>query len=290
MSYVAVVHNDLDGTCSAAVYARAVGELPSKVFFTEPTRVHKLLKEIRLEGLSEVTVADLGLNSSTVNDVVEAVRSITSAGVKVRWFDHHVWREEWARSLTEAGAEVHVDTSTCGAGVVLKGTSSQDEVSKRIVSADCAVDMWWHDDPLGEKLRRVVEASREYSWKEHMVRKFFEGKVWDEEFQRVLEEQVDLELRGYSVLHKYYRVITVNGVKVAIALRWKGRPDISYAAQYVMSRSGASIFVSANGKSISFRSSSYQVREYAVKFGEEGTHWPLEGSSGFLGLGGSSSR
>jgi len=190
--------------------------------------------------------------------------------VKVKWFDHHVWKDQWIKMLRDAGAEVLVDTSTCGAGVVLRGTNSQDEISKRIVSADCAVDMWWHDDPMGEKLRRVIEASRDFSWKEKIVEKLFRGVLWDQEFQSILEEQMDQELKGYSKLRDYFRVVEVDGVRVAIALRWRGRPDISYAAQYFMSRSGAKIFVSANGKSISFRSSSYVVRDYAVKFGGGG--------------------
>ncbi len=272
MDYYAIVHNDFDGTASASVYARSIGYLPRKVFFTEPTQLPQLLNTLIIEdGIKKVVIADLGMNQNGLQEAISGIKKIKRFNVEIEWYDHHVWKEEWKTAISNAGVKLIVDTSTCAAGVVFKYAGKRDdEVSKKLVSADCSVDIWLHNDPMGEKLRRIVENNRDYSWKEYLIKKFFNGVIWDEEFENILEDIVDKELKGYSKLSKYVKVYEVDGVKVAIAIRWKGPPDISYAAQYIMARTGANVFVSANGKSISFRSDRYDVRQFALKLGGGG--------------------
>ncbi|MGC9105547.1 MAG: DHH family phosphoesterase [Thermoprotei archaeon] len=278
MKWVAIVHNDFDGTASAAIYARAVNALPTSVLFTEPTRLAKLLKGFELRDAKRIVIADLGINASTFDDILKEVRRLSSQGAEIQWFDHHVWKEEWKKALTEAGVQVYHDTSTCGGGLVHKVMNPDDEVSEVIARADCSVDLWLHDYPLGEKLRRVIENRREFEWKKHVIVKFFNGAVWDEEFERILNDMVNKELKGYNELMKYARVIEVNGVKGVVAVRWKGPPDISYASQYLMARTGAQFYASANGRSISFRSSTIDVRRFAEALGGGGH--PLAAGAG----------
>ncbi|BCU70454.1 DHH family phosphoesterase [Stygiolobus caldivivus] len=270
MDYYAIVHNDFDGTASAAVYARAVGSLPKKVFFTEPTKIHNLLKNLELRGVYKVMIADIGLNASTLDSVIENLKKLMSQGAEIEWFDHHVWKDEWKKKLQDVGIKVYHDTSTCGAGVVNKNMNPEDEFSKKLASADCSVDIWLHDDPMGEKLRRVVEYNKDYKWKEYLIQKFYKGILWDEEFERILLEQVDKELKGYENLHKYVKVLDVGGKKIVVAVRWRGPPDISYASQFLMNRYGAIVYASVNGKAISFRSNSIDVRKFAEKLGGGG--------------------
>ena len=278
MDYYAIVHNDFDGTASAAVYARAVGNLPKTVFFTEPTKIHDLLGKLELRGVQNIMIADIGLNASTLDTVIQNLKKLISQGAKVQWFDHHVWKEEWKKRLTEIGVEVYHDTSTCGAGVIVKYLNPNDEFSKKLASADCSVDIWLHDDPMGEKLRRVVESNRDYSWKQYLINKFYQGVLWDEEFEKILIDQIDKELKGYEKLPKYIRVLDIQGKKVVVAVRWKGPPDISYASQFLMNRYNAVVFASVNGKAISFRSSTIEVRKYAEKLGGGGH--PLAAGAG----------
>ncbi len=268
--YYLIVHNDFDGTASAAVYARAVGQLPRNTFFTEPTRLHTFLDRLELRGVKRIVLADLGANGSTIDAIVEKLKRITSQDVEVQWFDHHVWKEEWKKKVMEVGVKLYHDVTTCGAGVVHKVMNPQDQFSSSLASADCSVDIWLHNDPMGEKLRRVVENSPDYQWKTHLIETFYKGELWNDEFEEILGRRMDEELRGYNKLNKYFKVIEIDGKKVAIAIRWRGAPDISYASQYIMTRTGAEVFVSANGKSISFRSSKYEIRRYAVEFGGGG--------------------
>ncbi|MCQ4344111.1 MAG: DHH family phosphoesterase, partial [Sulfolobales archaeon] len=160
MKWVAIVHNDFDGTASAAVYARAVGELPTSLLFTEPTRLGKLLQGFELRDAKRIVIADLGINASTFDVILKEVKRLVSQGAEIQWFDHHVWKEEWKKALSEVGVQVYHDTTTCGAGVVHKVMNPNDEVSEVIARADCSVDIWLHDYPLGEKLRRVIENRR----------------------------------------------------------------------------------------------------------------------------------
>lgn len=85
--------------------------------------------------------------------------------------------------------EVYHDVTTCGAGVVNKVMNPNDEVSKKLASADCSVDIWLHDDPLGEKLRRIVENDRSFEWKRKLIEVFYNGTLWNEEFQKILEKK-----------------------------------------------------------------------------------------------------
>ncbi|AWR96400.1 DHH family phosphoesterase [Acidianus sulfidivorans JP7] len=270
MDYYAIVHNDFDGTASAAVYARAVKSLPKTIWFTEPTKIHNLLGSLELRGVKKIMIADIGMNESTLDKVLENSKRLINEGAEIEWFDHHVWKDEWKAKLSEVGVKVYHDVTTCGAGVVHKIMNPDDDFSSKLASADCSVDIWLHNDPMGEKLRRIVENNKDFNWKKHLIEIFYNGILWNDEFQKILEDQVDAELKGYQKLSKYYKLIEINGKKVVIAIRWKGPPDISYAAQYLMTRTGASVFVSANGKAISFRSSYIDVRRFASKMGGGG--------------------
>ncbi|MEM0199924.1 MAG: DHHA1 domain-containing protein, partial [Saccharolobus sp.] len=120
------------------------------------------------------------------------------------------------------------------------------------------------------KLRRIVESNKDYSWKNELIKTFYNGILWNENFDKMLEDILTKELEGYKKVMKSFKVLEIDGHKLAVAIRWKGPPDISYASQFIMSRTGASVFVSANGKSISFRSNEIDVRQYAVKLGGGG--------------------
>ncbi|QGA53592.1 DHH family phosphoesterase [Sulfolobus sp. E5-1-F] len=270
MEYYAIVHNDFDGTASAAIYARAVKSLPKNVFFTEPNKLHSLLASLELRGVYNVMIADLGINASTFNEIIKSLKKLIEQGANVEWFDHHVWKDEWKEELKKIGVSVYHDTSTCGAGVIYKYKNPNDEFSRRLASADCSVDIWLHDDPMGEKLRRIVENNKDYSWKNELIRMFYNGILWNDTFDKMLEEVVSRELEGYKKVMKSYKLIQIDGYKVVVAVRWKGPPDISYASQFLMTRTNASVFVSANGKSISFRSKEIDVRQFAVKLGGGG--------------------
>ncbi|MEM0293371.1 MAG: DHHA1 domain-containing protein [Saccharolobus sp.] len=270
MDFYAIVHNDFDGTASAAIYSRAVKSLPKTVFFTEPNKLHNLLKSLELRGVYNIIIADLGINASTFNEILKELKRLIDEGASIEWFDHHVWKEEWKEELKKIGVKVYHDMSTCGAGVVYKYKNSNDEFSKQLASADCSVDIWLHNDPMGEKLRRIVESNKDYSWKNELIKTFYNGILWNENFDKMLEDILTKELEGYKKVMKSFKVLEIDGHKLAVAIRWKGPPDISYAAQFIMSRTGASVFVSANGKSISFRSNEIDVRQYAVKLGGGG--------------------
>jgi oligoribonuclease NrnB/cAMP/cGMP phosphodiesterase (DHH superfamily) len=265
-----IVHNDLDGTVSAAVYARIVKALPSTVIFTEPNQLGNILHKID-KNFSTIIIADLGINEGTIKTIVKELRKLTSSGIKIEWYDHHIWKEEWKKTLMSIGVEINHDITTCGAGVIYKTKyKNKDEISEALVRADCSVDLWLHNDVLGEKLRRIVELDKSFEWKNYLIKKFFKGILWDTEFEKKLEDIMNEELKNYNNILKNVKVIQYDNKRIAIAYRWKGRPDISYGAQYIMSRTDSIIFISANGKYVSFRSNNYIVRDYAVKLGGGG--------------------
>jgi len=271
MHYLMIVHNDLDGTCSAAVYSRIVGNMPRKIIFVPgPDSLVKVLGNIRNGKENAIVIADLGMNSSIYSKVVSLLRELKSMNKVIEWYDHHVWEEEWIREVKGIGVDLHVDNSTCGAGVIEKYKGNGDNINKVIVDADCSVDLWMHNNSLGEKLRRVIELNRDFKWKMEVVEELYKGNLWNKKFEESLIYMIKEELKGYSNILKNVKVIEFNGVKLAFSIKWNGPPDISYGAQYVMSRTGSEVFCSYNGSRVSFRSNRYNVREIAHKLGGGG--------------------
>ncbi len=274
MVFVVVAHDDLDGVGAASLLVRGLGlGLGSvRLVFCEPHRVDQCFaRALRVRGVDGVGVVDLGLNGRVFRGVVEAYRR-WGRGVRVYWLDHHVWENEWIGGLRDLGFEVVVDRGTCATGVVAGYFGLRDDFSVRLVRGVCSVDLWRWDDPLSPFLFRIADAWGDERGLRRLFEVFVEGVLWRDEWGRVVEEYVNRELRGYDRIHRYLRVVDVNGCRIVVAVKyWKGPPHRNFLAQYLLSRFQADVAaIPVVGRGVSLRSREVDVRRIAVKLGGGG--------------------
>ena len=278
---VIVTHTDLDGVGAAASAMRALGRTgEATILFAEPYNVHEVLRGEALEYVDKgdgLVVSDIGYNSGVYTELVRLVGELASRGVKVEWYDHHVWDDAAVEGLRRAGARVVVDRSTCATGVVARyidGGSSyeRDEYLRELERAVCSADLWRWDHPLSPKLFRVVGERRGgEDWKRRLAVKLAEGVMWDDEMEARLEEYVNLELRGYEAVMGTVVTRIVDGVKLAVAVKGRGPPSSSMIGSLLLSRFNADVAVIARlDGGISFRSSRVNVRDLAASLGGGG--------------------
>lgn len=260
---VIVTHTDLDGVASAALILRAIGNV-DRIMFAQPHQTHAVLGKI--PNGAEVYVSDLGINEPLLDKVTMQVRRITSSGGRVRWFDHHVWDGEWIEALSASGAEVHVDTSTCGAGVVAKYFPVMGEGVEELVSATCSIDLWLFNDWRGNFLARYVGLQGGSKWREYVARELstFKGELSKEMIAKV-SEAFDQELRLYSKVVKEAKVLEVKGLKLAYYFKKDEEHVTSYIGNIMLSRFNADIALICKQGSLSLRSREFNVRELAKR-------------------------
>lgn len=276
-----ITHTDLDGVGAAAAALRILGRKRGEgavVLYTEPYALHEALEGLRdyLEKRDVVFVTDLGLNEENKREAISAFASV-SRRASVEVYDHHVWDPRDASSLVSAGVKVYIDRSTCATGVVVRHATrargmEPEPFLMELESAVCSADLWRWDHPLSPKLYRAVGTREEgRAWRDRVLDKFVEGKLWDEELEGKLEEYYSLELRNMQRILSSVYVARAGDISVAAATREEGPPANSIVGAILLARYKAKIAVIArpNG-SISLRSKSVDVQRIAASLGGGG--------------------
>jgi len=269
---VIITHDDLDGVGAVALYLKGKGLRPSEVLigFSKPHQIVEKLRKALKEEPEVIAVMDLGLNKDIVDEVVSI---IGSSNAVVEWFDHHVWDEDWVRKLESVNVKLYIDKSTCATGVVAKYLGLNDEFSLKLVGVICAIDLWRWDNPLAPFMYRIgmwVDGKQESLLK--LIAFFASGKLWDKDFDRIVEEYVNKELRNYKKIDRIVEVIDVDNCRVVLAVKyWDGPPHRSLLAQYLIARYNADIAIILRPwGGVSLRSRTIDVRSIALELGGGG--------------------
>ncbi len=253
--YVIVTHNDLDGEAAAAAYLRIVNTRPEEahIEFAEPYELHLALQRAAQHVVSGGSVAlmDLGFNAESTPKALNIIRDLVANGVRVEWYDHHIWSDEEAGLVRQAGAELYIDRSTCGAGVVIHYASKTrglepDEYLLRLERAVCAADLWRWDDPMAPRLFR---ASSSYSpngsstakWRLAMIQYFYEGQMWNEAMELRLRSYLQAELASSTSELDTVSVSSHGPCRAAAVLRTRDLPSDSIMGSILVSRYKASM-------------------------------------------------
>jgi len=272
--YGIITHTDMDGVAGAGLYALALSQWPSLIYFTEPYKLHELLEEESksLREVERLVLIDLGINPSGFTKLVEQLAGLTSRNIVVEWFDHHLWEEEWVRALNRVGVKLYLDTSTCATGVVYKYFAKGRvgyEIENELVPGVCAGDLWTFDHWRGGWYLRLIKRRDSDSWRLKVMREIFKGRAWANAFTRRVEEIVDAELKALSDVGGVV-VRDVDGVRIVSAFE-SDSVENSFLAAFLLSRFNGDIAVVASGDGkISLRSRRIDVRRIALKLGGGG--------------------
>ncbi|MCE4620525.1 MAG: DHHA1 domain-containing protein [Desulfurococcales archaeon] len=277
-----VTHTDLDGAGSAAAaliaYKRRIEE--ATILFAEPYNIHEALENlVGNVGQGDIlVVSDLGPNKKSVEESAKHISTMTSEGARVDWYDHHIWPEEWRKLISDAGAKLTIDTSTCATGVVARYATKYNNTEytdylRELEEAVCAADLWRWNHPLAPKLFRIADTRYEdgvAEWRRRVIAKFSEGILWDDELQEKLESYVNAELENFNkILSTVY--VAEGECRVAAAYKKHGPPSNSFIGASLLSRFQADIavIIRENG-GLSLRSRGVNVQVIAVELGGGG--------------------
>ncbi len=266
---VIITHTDLDGVASAALILRGVGSV-DKIFFAQPNQLYGVLRKI--PNGADVYVSDLGMNTSILERVLEEVERIIKGGGRIRWFDHHIWKEEWIAGLKDRGVEIYVDTSTCGAGVVARYLPVEGEGVGELVSATCSIDLWRFNDWRGNFLARYVGFKGGAEWREKVAYRLkdFDGML-SQDIIDTVSQVFDEELKTYSRILREAKVTRTAGMTIAYVLKKDDEHTTSYIGNLLLNRFQAKIAVICREGSVSFRSiGDTDVSSLAMRLGGGG--------------------
>lgn len=266
----------MDGVAAAALYAYLNRSKPEKLLYAEPYNIDRALARLsRLSGYDKVVFFDLGLNNNVIDTVANFASLLTSRGIRVEWYDHHVWNDEWIEKLKKSNVALFIDRSTCATGVVAKYAPQDrenidEEFVEELVSGVCGGDLFRFDHWLSPWFIRLVRRHDPNAWRNRVFQVLSEGKLWIPEFTEKILERLELELRGYSNVFENTLFFNYNGVKFAVVLQ-NQYVENSFVASYIIARYGVDVvaITSSDGK-ISLRSKYYNVRELAVALGGGG--------------------
>jgi oligoribonuclease NrnB/cAMP/cGMP phosphodiesterase (DHH superfamily) len=279
---IIITHTDLDGVGSAAAYLRIVKRdlNEATVLFSEPYELHETLGALKenVDNGGTIAIMDLGPNRENSSIVITLLSELRRKGVNIEWYDHHIW-DETLEKIRSLGVKIFVDRSTCATGVVIKYASRLHNVEvndflKELERAVCAADLWIWDHPLAPKLFRVVGSEKgedSDEWRLTIIKKFLEGKLWDEELEGKLESYVNKELKGYEKALRTLYLKNIKGLRLATVLKPRGPPSNSLIGALIMSRFDADVAIIAreNG-AISLRSKKVDVQRIASLLGGGG--------------------
>ncbi len=265
---VVITHTDLDGLSSAALILKYIGNV-DRFYFAQPHQLYAVLNKV--PNSSQVFITDIGVNGPTLPKVIKQLERIISSGGSVKWFDHHVWDDEWIGKIKEVGVELYIDRSTCATGVVAKYLGLKGEDVETLVKATCSIDLWRFDHWLGNFLARYAGYKGGYEWKRYVVMKLssFSGEL-DDEIKEVVEKAVSRELKIFSKALEKAVLTKVGNVKLVAYFKGNEEHLTSYIANVLLSRFQADIAVIIRYGSVSFRSRTYNVRELAKALGGGG--------------------
>jgi len=282
---IIITHVDADGIGSSALVARSIGVKKNdlsniNIFYIQPDKIHETLKKIAQKSSRKIIsksiyITDLAPNKNRITDIRDALEVLIKRGNKVVWLDHHLWEENWVKILSNTGAKIIIDTSTCATGVVRKNLLPDDPFASELENVICSIDLWKFDDPRSSFFTRLVSYEDTDKWRKQITDKIILAEKVDDVIKwgmNYVLEIIDRELEEYNYYLARYVIKKICGVKFVILVKEDDSfIGTSQLGHYMLSitDSDVAVIIRSNG-SISFRSKEFNVRDLAVELGGGG--------------------
>ncbi|MEM1542267.1 MAG: hypothetical protein QW101_03980 [Ignisphaera sp.] len=269
--FVIITHRDLDGVASASlyIYCKNLSEDMYRVIFIEPNKILDVFRKYYKKNRNYVII-DIGLN----NNIYQELKHIDLSEVHIEWYDHHVWEDEWIKTLKAKNVEIYVDRSVCATGVVAKNVCRNCMDSSSIndfVESVCGADLWKFNRYESAFLFRYADAKNTNEWRYNVLKTFTNYlRNRDHDLLSIVKEEVvryvDEELRVLSNLDREIVKFVIDGITLCVYMKREHIPSSSIIGNTLLSRCDIAAIINESLKSISFRSSRCNVRELAKIF------------------------
>lgn len=203
---VHLTHNDLDAVGADAIHRRKYGDA-----FTIWCSVGKFISLLSAvagaPGRGDIlSISDLGYQAGAE----ECLKKAKSNGWRIEWRDHHRWRDEEINRVRPLLDVFHIDTGTCGAGIVARDLLPGDPWASEVARITCDYDLWIHADPRSKMLGQVVmqKGNREYI-RDRFVEGIFSDTHIEQEYAKILkemEESLNRSVNHTTIMGKKYRI------------------------------------------------------------------------------------
>jgi oligoribonuclease NrnB/cAMP/cGMP phosphodiesterase (DHH superfamily) len=206
---VHLTHNDLDAVGADAVHRMKYGTDGVFSIWSSVGKFPALLSLVAsCEGKGDLlSISDLGYHSDAEPLIFQAKKN----GWRVEWRDHHRWREEEIAKIERVADLLHIDTTTCGTGIVARDLLPEDPLAAGVARVVCDYDLWIHADPRSAVLGQVLQKKEN---RDHVRDSLTRGVFLDERIEREYNE-IRAEMEGMmqrSLKHatfagKKYRIV-----------------------------------------------------------------------------------
>ena len=205
---VHLTHNDLDAVGADAIHRIRYG---ADGVFTIWCSVGKFPVLFSLVASCEgngdlLSLSDLGYHRDTETMANRA----RANGWVVEWRDHHRWREEEISKIEKEVSVLHIDTSTCGTGIVARDLLPGNPVAGEVARVVCDYDLWRHADPRSAVLGQVLQRKKNRDHvRDCLVNGIFTDDLIEREYREIRAEMsamMQRSLKHATFRGKKYRV------------------------------------------------------------------------------------
>jgi oligoribonuclease NrnB/cAMP/cGMP phosphodiesterase (DHH superfamily) len=206
---VHLTHNDLDAVGADAIHRMHYGTDGVFTIWSSVGKFPALFSIVAsCEGKGDLlSISDLGYHPDTESIAARAQKN----GWRVEWRDHHRWRDDEIKKIEKEVKFLHIDTTTCGTGIVTRDLAPDNPVAAEVARVVCDYDLWKHADPRSAVLGQVLQRKAN---REHVRDCLVQGVFSDDHIQR---EYAGIKAEMEEMMQRSLRHATFTGEKYRIA-------------------------------------------------------------------------
>ena len=206
---VHLTHNDLDAVGADAIHRMKYGNGNVFTIWSSVGKFSALFSLVATcDGKGDLlSISDLGYNK----DAGIIARSARVHGWKVEWRDHHRWREDEIKKVSQEVSILRIDTSVCACGIVARDLTPDNPVAEEIARVVCDYDLWKHADPRSAVLGQVLQRKKN---REH-VRDCLATGIFSDDL--IVQEYAEIKSEMEAMMQQSLKHTTITGARYRIA-------------------------------------------------------------------------
>jgi uncharacterized protein len=205
---VHLTHNDLDAVGADAIHRMQYGKDGVFTIWSSVGKFPGLFSIVAsCEGKGDLlSISDLGYNRDTESIAAKATKN----GWRVEWRDHHRWRDDEIRKIEKEVKFLHIDTTSCGTGIVARDLAPDNPVALEVARVVCDYDLWKHQDPRSAVLGQVLQRKAN---REHVRNCLISGIFTDE---HIAGQYAEIKAEMTAMMQRSLKNATFTGTKYRI--------------------------------------------------------------------------